>query len=72
MTGKKWLWMRTIGSTLIGESVDTTVFCLIAFAGTMSGDNLLALAFSNIIFKVAVEIIFTPLTYWVIRKLKEK
>lgn len=67
ITGQKWLWMRTIGSTLIGESLDTIVFCLIAFLGTMGTIDLVHLAFSNVIFKVAIEALCTPITYRVIR-----
>ena len=62
--------MRTIGSTLVGQTFDSTVFCLIAFAGTMENTHLLALALSNIAFKVAIEAFFTPVTYKIVKYLK--
>lgn len=71
ITGSKWLWMRTIGSTLVWQTFDSTVFCLIAFFGTMANTDLVALAFSNIIFKVAIEALFTPITYRVVAFMKK-
>jgi uncharacterized integral membrane protein (TIGR00697 family) len=67
MTGEKWLAVRTIGSTLIGQTADTVVFCIIAFLGTMGQIDLVHLAISNIIFKVAVEALCTPVTYRVVK-----
>jgi hypothetical protein len=71
-TKGKWLWTRTIGSTLVGEAVDTVVFATIAFAGLWSWDLFIALVVSNYIFKVGIEILFTPLTYRVVHLLKKK
>jgi hypothetical protein len=64
--------MRTIGSTIVGQTFDSTVFCLIAFLGTMGSADLFALAFSNIVFKVAIEALFTPVTYKVIALMKKE
>ncbi len=64
------LWMRTIGSTLVGQLLDTALFILIAFTGIFSGGVLVALIVSNYIFKVAVEALFTPVTYAVVAYLK--
>ncbi len=72
MTGEKWLAVRTIGSTLIGQTADTMVFCTIAFLGTMGQIDLIHLALSNILFKVAVEALFTPVTYRVVKWMKKK
>ncbi len=69
-TGEKWLAVRTIGSTLIGQTADTVVFCTIAFLGTMGQTDLLHLALSNILFKVAVEALFTPVTYKIVKWMK--
>lgn len=69
-TGGRWLWMRTIGSTLVGEGVDTLVFVLVAFAGTLPNEVLVAILVSNYIFKCGVEVVFTPVTYAVVSKLK--
>lgn len=70
-TKGKYLWSRTIGSTLIGQLLDTVIFILIAFAGILPTDVLVALIVSNYIFKVAIEVLFTPLTYKVVNKLKK-
>lgn len=69
-TGGRWLWMRTIGSTLVGEGVDTFVFVLVAFAGTLPNEVLVAILASNYIFKCGVEVVFTPVTYAVVSRLK--
>ena len=71
MTGERWLAVRTIGSTLIGQTADTVVFCTIAFLGTMGQIDLIHLALSNILFKVAVEALFTPVTYRVVKWMKK-
>ncbi len=68
----KFLWMRTISSTVIGEGVDTLVFVMIAFYGTLPLSVLLAILLSNYIFKVAVEILFTPITYAIVSFLKKR
>lgn len=65
-TGGKWLWVRTISSTLVGELIDSILFVTIAFAGVYEWPVLLTMIFSNYIFKSAVEIVFTPLTYAVV------
>ncbi|MEX1274944.1 MAG: queuosine precursor transporter, partial [Bacteroidota bacterium] len=62
-TGGKYLWARTIGSTLIGQGLDTVLFVLIAFGGTVSTALLVAIVVSNYLFKCGVEILFTPVTY---------
>jgi uncharacterized integral membrane protein (TIGR00697 family) len=72
MTGERWLAARTIGSTLIGQTADTVVFCAIAFLGTMGQIDLVHLAISNIIFKVAVEAFFTPVTYRIVKWMKQE
>jgi uncharacterized integral membrane protein (TIGR00697 family) len=69
-TGGRWLWTRTIGSTLVGEGVDTLLFVMIAFAGTMPGPLLWSIITSNYVFKVGVEAAMTPVTYRVANFLK--
>jgi len=71
-TKGRYLWTRTIGSTLVGEGVDTTIFAVIAFYGTISNNILLIAILSGYIFKVLYEIIATPITYKIVRFLKEK
>ncbi len=71
MTKGKWLWSRTIGSTIVGEGVDTLLFVMIAFYGVFSNDLLIAIMISNYVFKVAFETILTPATYGVVKFLKK-
>lgn len=73
LTKGKYLWMRTIGSTLVGELVDTSVFILVAsLAGIFPWILFYSLVLSNYIFKVAVEVLMTPLTYKIVNFLKTK
>ncbi len=67
----KMLWARTIGSTIVGEFVDTALFATIAFLGVIPFDLFVALVISNYVFKVGVEVLFTPITYKVIGFLKK-
>lgn len=69
-TGGRWLWTRTIGSTLVGQAVDSSVFLLVAFAGAMPLSVLFTVFVSNYVFKCGVEILFTPATYAIVRFLK--
>jgi len=69
-TGGRWLWTRTIGSTLVGQAVDTTVFVVVAFYGVLPDGDVAAILISNYVFKVAVETALTPLTYAVVTALK--
>ena len=69
-TAGKWLWSRTIGSTVVGEFVDSTLFILIAFAGVLPNSLLVTLIVSNYVFKTGIEILFTPVTYAAVGYLK--
>ncbi len=68
----RWLWARTIGSTLVGEGLDSLVFMSIAFVGTIPFDGLASAVVTQWLFKVAYEVIATPLTYGVVAWLKQK
>jgi uncharacterized integral membrane protein (TIGR00697 family) len=70
VTNGRFLWMRTIGSTLVGQAVDSAVFYPIAFAGLWPSGTLLKVVIFNCVMKVAVEVVFTPVTYAVVRALK--
>ena len=70
MTKGRWLWTRTIASTLVGELVDTLLFVLIAFAGVWSRQLVIEIIISNYLFKTGMEAAVTPLTYRVINFLK--
>ncbi len=72
LTKGKWLWTRTIGSTLVGEGVDTVLFVLIAFAGLYSWEMVMLIIISNYIFKVGIEVILTPATYSIVGTLKKR
>ncbi|PZA07085.1 MULTISPECIES: queuosine precursor transporter [unclassified Meiothermus] len=69
-TQGRWLWTRTLGSTLIGQAFDTGLFLLIAFYGVWDDTLLRTVFVSNYVFKVGVEALFTPLTYAVVGFLK--
>ncbi len=71
-TKGKFLWVRTIMSTIIGEGIDTMVFCMVAFYGVLPNNVLWAVILSNYIFKCSIEILFTPLTYLIVNMLKRK
>ncbi len=70
-TAGRWLWMRTIGSTLAGQAVDTAVFILVAtLAGVFPWTLFATLVVSNYLFKVGIEALMTPFTYAVVAALK--
>ena len=71
-TKGRFLWTRTISSTLVGEGIDTAIFCFVAFYGVLSTELLLAVIVSNYVFKCSVEILFTPATYAIVKFLKKK
>ncbi len=72
LTAGRWLWMRTIGSTIAGEAVDSTLFYPLAFWGTgiIPDDKLPTVMLAQFVTKVAVEVVFTPVTYKVVNFLK--
>lgn len=71
VTRGRWLWARTIGSTLIGEGVDTALFVMIAsIFGVFPWSIALTLIVTNYIFKVGIEALMTPLTYRIVDGLK--
>lgn len=72
LTHGKYLWIRTMGSTLIGQLVDTAIFSAIAFANVIPNSLLITLIVSNYIFKCGVELVFTPVTYALTRWLKQQ
>ena len=69
-TSGRFLWVRTIGSTIAGEIVDTLVFYPLAFFGKWSNDQLLAVMAANYTLKVLWEVLATPITYRVVNFLK--
>ncbi len=71
-TRGRWLWTRTIGSTLVGEGLDSLIFISVAFAGTIPNSGLLSAIVTQWLFKTAYEVIATPLTYAVVTFLKRR
>ena len=71
-TEGRWLWLRTIGSTVIGQGLDTAIFVTLAFAGTMPLSALDRLMLGQWLFKVLYEAAGTPLVYAVVGWLKAR
>jgi len=70
LTRGRWLWTRTIGSTIVGEGLDTAIFITLAFIGTPSFAAIMILY--HWLVKTGIEAIATPLTYTVVNYLKRK
>lgn len=70
-TKGKHLWARTIASTAVGQGLDTILFIGIAFIGSVPGPLLLQMILAQYLFKVFYEVLFTPLTYLVVRAVKK-
>jgi uncharacterized integral membrane protein (TIGR00697 family) len=72
LTAGRWLWTRTIGSTIVGEAVDSALFYPLAFygSGIIPDDKLPAVMLAQFVTKVGVEVIFTPVTYKIVGLLK--
>jgi queuosine precursor transporter len=71
-SGGKRLWMRTIGSTICGEFVDSSLFYVIAFYGIWSNQQLVAVIIAQYFFKTGWEVVMTPVTYKIVNFLKRK
>jgi len=69
-TRGRFLWLRTISSTIVGEGADSLVFITIAFVGILPAGNLATAILSQWLFKVAYETLATPLTYLIVTWLK--
>lgn len=69
-TKGRFLWLRTIGSTIAGQGVDSLLFYPIAFAGLWSAETMLRVVTFNWLFKIGVEVVLTPATYAVVWFLK--
>lgn len=72
LTAGKWLWTRTIGSTIFGEAVDSALFYPLAFygSGIIPDDKLPIVMLAQFVGKTMVEVVFTPVTYKVVAALK--
>jgi len=70
LTSGKWLWSRTIGSTIAGEAVDSVIFYPLAFIGTWSNEQVISVMIGNYLIKVLWETLATPFTYIIVNFLK--
>ena len=62
-TGSKMLWLRSTGSTLVSQFVDSFVVLYIAFAGVFTNDQIIAIGITNYIYKFVVAVVLTPVIY---------
>lgn len=72
LTNGRWLWTRTIGSTIVGQGLDSLVFIAIAFGGTVAGLTLGGIILTQWVAKVVYEVAATPLTYALVGFLKRR
>ena len=72
LTGGKYLWTRTIGSTVVGQGVDSLIFYPIAFLGVWETKLVLTVMVTNYLMKVAWEVFLTPVTYQVVGFIKKR
>lgn len=71
-TKGKYFWLRALGSTVVGEFFDTSIFLSIAFIGVLPWNLLWIVWVSNYIFKILIEVVFLPVTYRIVGWLKKK
>lgn len=71
-TAGKHLWSRTIGSTVVGQGIDSIIFYPLAFGGIWSNEQVISVMFTNWLLKVGWEVVLTPVTYGVVGWLKRK
>ena len=69
-TKGRWLWTRTIGSTIVGQGLDSLIFYPLAFADRWTVNEIIHLTLFSWVFKVAVEVLMTPVTYLVVNFVK--
>lgn len=70
LTNGRYLWVRTISSTIVGQLINTTVFYVVALGGVLPSPALLQAIIAGWVIKTSVEVLFTPITYIVVRKVK--
>jgi queuosine precursor transporter len=72
VTRGRWLWTRTISSTVVGQALDTAIFIGLGFGGIVPPAVLFQLMYAQYAFKVAYEVVLTPVTYLVVRRIKRR
>ena len=71
VTKGKYLAFRTISSTVVGEAIDTLIFITIAFLGTLTNQAIIMMVINQSIFKILIEVLFTPMMYFIIKSVKK-
>lgn len=71
LTAGRYLWTRTVGSTVLGEVVDSAIFYPVVFYGTWSNEQLISVMIGNYFIKVLWEVLATPFTYIIVNWLKK-
>jgi queuosine precursor transporter len=71
-TNGRHLWMRTIGSTVVGEAIDSALFYFIAFYGIWALEDVIKVAFTQYVLKTLWEVLMTPFTYRIVAFLKKR
>jgi hypothetical protein len=72
VTKGRYLWTRTVGSTVAGQAVDTLVVTVLTFGGSLSVGLIANLVLSGYLAKVLYEVAATPVTYWIVNTLKRR
>ena len=72
LTQGRYLWTRTVGSTVVGQAVDTAVVMVLAFGGSLTPALIANLIVSGYLGKVLYEVAATPATYWIVNFLKQR
>ncbi len=72
LTRGKWLWTRTISSSVVGQAFDTVIFITISFLGTYANNVILQMILFQYLWKLCYEIILTPATYAIVKWMKHK
>jgi uncharacterized integral membrane protein (TIGR00697 family) len=71
-TKERLLWVRLIGSTVVGEFADTLVFCTVAFYGVITGAEFVNYVITGYLYKTLLEVVLLPITYRVVAFLKQR
>ena len=72
LTGGRYLWTRTISSTVVGQALDTAIFIGLGFAGIVRPSILVQMMAGQYAFKVFYEVVLTPVTYLVVRRVTKR
>jgi uncharacterized PurR-regulated membrane protein YhhQ (DUF165 family) len=72
LSGGRHFYLRVVGSTIVAVSIDSAIFCLIAFYGMLSDVVIFTMAITQILFKITYEIVMLPVTYRIVAFLKNK